>query len=388
MWPFRSRIYLDYASATPVCAEAADAYARALKWYGNPGALHAEGVAAREALTNAREMIARELAIKAHQLVFVSGSTEGNNLCIVGYARKILAQRGTLEGTHWVVSAIEHPSVLEAFSEVERLGGLVSHLDPQSDGRITPDLLNRALKPQTVFVSIGWANSEIGVVQPLRALREAIDTRFAPQQAPLFHSDLGQAPLYKAPQVHTLGLDLAVLGSGKLYGPRGIGAVYVSHRAEIAPLTFGGDQERSLRAGTESVALAAGFAAALEAAGKRRECESRRLSNLRDELRAGLCAAVPALIVNTPHHHALPHLLNVSVLGIASEYVVARFDYLGIAISTKSACQAGELSSHVVAALGGPEDRAKTTLRFSLGLATNSLDIRRTIAVFHQIVQQ
>lgn len=386
MWPFRSRIYMDYASATPVCAEAALAYERALRFYANPGAIHAEGIAARDALARARETIAHEMAVKPRQLIFVSGSTEGNNLCIVGRAQKLFAQNGTLAGTHWIVSAIEHPSVLEAFGEVERLGGSVTHIDPQSDGRITPEILGRALKPETVFVSIGWANNETGVVQPLRALREVIDARFQDGDAPLFHSDLGQGPLYRAPQVHTLGLDLAVVGSGKLYGPRGVGAVYLSNRAELAALSFGGDQERSLRAGTEDVALAAGFAAALEAAGKRRASESRRLSGLRDELLAGLAQAAPALIENTPKAHALPHMLDVSIPGIESEYVVSRLDRAGIAVSTKSACQAGERSSHVVTALGGPAERATTTLRFSLGLGTRRRDIRRAIEAFARIV--
>ncbi len=386
MWPFRpSRIYMDHASATPVCAEAASAYRRALALYANPGAIHAEGVAAREALARAREGVARELAVKPRQLVFVSGATEGNNLCILGRAHRIIAQKGTLAGTHWIVSAIEHPSVLEAFGEIERLGGSVTHADPQADGRIAPETLSRALKPETVFVSIGWANSETGVVQPLRALREAIDARF-PNDAPLFHSDLGQAPLYKAPQVHTLGLDLAVIGSGKLYGPRGIGAVYLSHRAEIAPLSFGGDQERALRAGTEDVALAAGFAAALEAAGKRRGAESKRLEKLRDELRAALLARLPDLVENTPRAHALPHLLNVSLPGSEGEYLASRLDRAGIAVSTKSACRGGERASHVILALGGGENRAVSTIRFSLGLSTRSRDILRTAGALARIV--
>lgn len=353
--------------------------------YGNPGAIHAEGILARDALAAAREALARELAVKPRQLVFVSGATEGNNLCILGRAQRILRAQDTLAGTHWIVSAIEHPSVLEAFGEIERLGGTVTHLDPQSDGRVTPEILSHALRPETVFVSVGWANNETGVLQPLRALREIMDARF-PAGGPLLHSDLGQAPLYKAPQVHTLGLDLAVLGSGKLYGPRGIGAVFISNRAEIAALSFGGDQERALRAGTEDVALAAGFAAALESAGRRRESESRRLAVLRDELLAGFKAITPALIDNTPVAHALPHMLNVSVPGIESEYAVSRFDRLGIAISTKSACQAGERSSHVVAALGGPALRAETTLRFSLGLDTRRAHIPRTIDAFRRIV--
>lgn len=371
------RIYLDHAASTPVCREARAAYRAAETEGGNPGSLHAEGVRAKAILERSRASIAHELAVKSRQVIFTSGSTEGNNLCLVGMARRLQRSRGDLLGTHWIVSAMEHPSVLESFAEIERLGGKVTHIDPNPTGLFVPETVASSIRPETVLVSIGWGNHEVGAVQPLRSLGRVIQSRAHELgiAVPLIHSDLGQAPLYLAPHVHTLGVDMAVIGSGKLYGPRGIGAVYLSNRVELSATSFGGGQERELRAGTESPALAAGFAAALAKMGRSREAEAARLSPLRDELAIRLQAAIPDVIVNTPRTHALPHILNVSIPGIQGEYVVLALDRSGFAISTKSACNAGDVSSHVVAALGGHEERARTTLRFSLGIGTTQRDI-------------
>ncbi len=391
MWPFsQKRIYLDYAAATPVCDEAARAYARAARLSGNPGASHKEGREAKRVLDDARASIARELAVKPREIIFTSGSTEANNFAIVGYAQQLLRQHGSLTQTHWIVSAIEHPSVLESFGEVERLGGMVTHITPDASGRFSAEVLTRSMRPETVFMSIGWGNHEIGVLQPLRTLSRASSVRAEELgiAAPIFHTDMGQAPLYKVPHVHTLGVDLAVIGSGKVHGPRGIAALYLSNRVQLAPQSFGGGQERELRAGTESPALATGFAAALDVARALRETESLRLSKLRDTLVASLRTVVPQLIENTPVLDALPHILNISLPGANSEYLVLALDKEGIAVSTKSACNAGETASHVVAALGVNEDRATSTIRFSLGRATTERDIHRAAAIFSKIVSQ
>jgi len=390
------RIYLDYASATPVCEDAARASARAAAIFANPGSIHADGIAARDALAEARAVIARELAVKSRELVFTSGGTEGNNLAILGFARKRLLADGTLEGTHWLVSSIEHPSVLECFGEVERLGGAVEFIDPQQDGRITPESVALKLRTETVFVSIGWANSEIGTVQSLADIScvirdfeknnitsRKVDTSF-PSFSTLhniiFHTDMGQAPVYKYPHVHTLGVDIATLDSGKLYGPRGIGAVYLNNRVELAPVLLGGGQERGLRAGTENVALAAGFAAAMQWAAARRESETKRLEPLREELWRIVREKYPGVVRNGSAAHVLPHILNVSLPDVDTEYLTLRLDAKGIAVSTKSACrEKGDKRSHVVEALCGEADawRAGCTLRFSLGAHTDASALTR-----------
>lgn len=383
------RIYLDYASATPVCDEAARAQARAAAIFANPGSIHADGIAARDALAEARAAIAKELAVKPRELIFTSGGTEANNLALLGFARKRLLT-GWLSGTHWVVSSIEHPSVLECFSECERMGGTVTHLDPDASGRIAPEAVARALRQDTVLVSIGWANSEIGTVQPLADIARAIRAYEAAQGTTIiFHTDMGQAPLYKPPHVHTLGVDMATLDSGKLYGPRGVGALYVHNRVPLAPVLLGGGQERGLRAGTENLALAAGFAAAMQWVAQQREAEAKRLKLLREGLWRIVREKYPDAVRNGSTARSLPHILNVSLPNIDTEYLTLQLDAAGIAVSTKSACrERGDTQSHVVAALGGDAWRASSTLRFSLGRDTSERDIRRALSALLERLPQ
>lgn len=377
----KKRIYLDYASATPVLPEALRAVERAAEAFGNPGAIHEEGVEAKRLLLAAREGVALELGCKARELIFVSGGTEANNLAILGFARQLEIRGTDLKDTHWVVSAIEHPSVLECFGEVERRGGTVSFIEPNEHGLIIPEALSRALRKNTVFVSVQWANHEIGTVQQLRELSRVIQAHEKESKSEvIFHSDFGQAPLYLAPHVHTLGVDIASLDSGKLYGPRGIGCIYLHNRVALAPVVLGGGQERGLRAGTENVALAAGFAEAFSSLGKMREKESRRVKELRDALAKNIVEKIPDAVVNGSLAHILPHSLNISIPGISSEYATLALDRAGIAVSTKSACREGEeRRSHVVEALKVDEWRAANTLRFSLGLDTVQRDISGVI---------
>lgn len=388
------RIYLDHASATPVAPEALRAVEKASETYANPGAIHRDGVEAKRLLEGSRTRIARELGCKAREIIFTSGLTEGNALAIVGAARALEAKRRTLKGTHWLTIAIEHSSVLACFSEIERMGGEVSHVLPEKSGVVRPETLSKALRPETVFVSLGWANNEIGVVQPLPDIARAIHAHEKKHKSLiLLHSDAGQAPLYLAPKVHSLGVDLLSMGSGKLYGPRGIGLVYLNSRAELAALVPGGGQERGLRGGTEDPALAAGFAEALELVGRERALEARRLRKLRDDFARKFAALVPGSIVNGDLKRALPHMFNVSVPGERTgEYLVLQFDHAGVSLSTRSACREGEALSHVVAALGEgkstkssaaltKEERARNTLRFSLGRGTADGDVERAIRV-------
>ncbi len=383
----KTRIYLDYAGSTPVLPEAIRAYEVASQEYGNPGAIHTEGVEAHVSLTRARESVARQLGCKPREIIFTSGGTEGNNLAILGFARKQLLLRGTLAHTHWIVSAIEHPSVLEAYGEVERLGGEVTFAPCDAHGVIMPEEIERLLRKETVFVSIGWGNGEIGTIQPLARIARVIAAHGKVYGTTiLLHSDAGQAPLYEAAHPRSLGVDLLSLDSGKLYGPRGIGALYMSDRADISGVTFGGSQERGLRAGTENVALAAGFAKAFDIIALERVDEGRRLRELRNDFAREIAALIPAVVFNTDLRNSLPHILNISVPNINSEYVVLALDHAGFALSTKSACREGEArESHVVKALAvaaealakeaGLHWRATSTLRFSFGRATTVLDL-------------
>ena len=391
----QKRIYLDYASATPVHPAALDAVYKASAIFANPGGLHADSVEAKELLQTSRGRIASQLGAKAREVIFTSGLTESNALAILGTARKLeflksdlkKYQGRTLVNTHWLVSAIEHSSVLECFAEIERQGGEVTHIEPDANGLIAADVVAKKLRPETVFVSVGWANNEIGTIQPLSAISRAIRIYEKKHKTGIsFHSDGGQAPLYIAPQVHTLGVDLLSLGSGKLYGPRGIGCLYTGTRARLSAVSFGGGQERGLRSGTEDVALAAGFAEALDIVARERSEESKHVKKLRDDLAREIVARIQGALVNGSLKHSLPHMLNISIPGAKSgEYLALRLDHLGISLSTKSACREGEAASHVIAALGGPQWRAKNTLRFSLGAMTTAKDIKRVIDVLQEV---
>jgi cysteine desulfurase len=368
-----SRIYLDYAGATPILPDAIQVMTDVQRYFGNPGAIHSEGVAAARILQDSREKIAHELGCKARELIFTSGGTEANNLAILGFAR-YLELRGYALG-HWIVSAIEHPSVLECFGEVERLGGKVSFVDPDEKGIIRPEAIANLLRPETVFVSVGWANGEIGTVQPLAKIARILRAHEEKYKTTvIFHTDAGQAPLYIAAHVHSLGVDLLTLDSGKLYGPRGVGCVYLTDRTNLSAIQLGGKQERGLRAGTENVALIAGFARAYEIMCAKRSGESRRLRDLRDYFTREIAKGLPEAVLNGTD--SLPHIVNISIPDINSEYLLLALDHAGIALSTKSACREGEEQrSHVVEALGAEEFRAKNTLRFSFGRETTKKDL-------------
>jgi cysteine desulfurase len=400
MWWGTKRIYLDYASSTLPLKEALAAMRGAEGLIGNPGAIHTEAVTAKEVLEKARDSVARELACKSREVIFTSGLTEAINLAVLGFARKLQMKRA-FEGTHWIVSAIEHSAVLESFAEIERLGGKVTHIEPDERGVFSVETVLRAIRPETVFISIGWANNEIGVVQPIRDIVRAVratENQSGGSDSPqhvIFHSDAGQAPLYLSPQVHTLAVDLMSFGSNKLYGPHGVGALYVATNTDLAPVIFGGGQGRGLRSGTENVALAAGFAEAMCAVGREREREAKRLRAMRDAFAKEVEATIPGVIINTDVKRSLPHMLNISIPQIQSEYVTLQLDRAGIAISTKSACaEGGAKASHVVAALGGPSwpasrgGRAENTLRFSLGRDTTENDLSKTARILATLLMK
>src|SRR3989344_3525602 len=355
MFRFKKRIYLDYASATPVHPKAERAFSDASQIYANPGAIHSEGVTAKRVLTEARESLARHLGCKARELIFTSGLTEANNIALIGLARGIELRKRSLTDTHWIVSSIEHSSVLECFAEIERMGGTVSHVEPDAKGIVRAESVLALLRPATVLVSVGWGNNEIGTIQPLASIGRVLRAYQREQKTNIiFHSDAGQAPLYRSPQVHSLGVDMLALGAGKLYGPRGIGCLYLGNRASLSPTVFGGGQERGLRSGTEDVALATGFAAAFDEISSERDAETKRLRLLRDNFVREIITRISGIVVNGDLKHTLPPMLNISVPGERTgEYLVLALDHAGLSLSTKSACREGEASSHVVAALGG-----------------------------------
>ncbi len=392
----RKRIYMDFAGATPVLPRAQEAADAAAALFGNPGAIHSEGARAKASLAASRASIASVLGVKPREIVFVSGGTEANNLAILGFFRA-LEKKGThIADTHWLVSAIEHPSVLACFDIIEKAGARVERIAPDSDGRIRPDAVAALLKQDTVFVSIGWANHEIGTLQPIAEIAQLLRSQSSRTAPIVFHCDAGQGPLYLRALVHGLGPDLMTFDSGKLYGPRGIGALVIRPGSEewLAPLIVGGGQEYGLRGGTENVALAAGFAAALQIVAHERQREAKRLRVLSEAFAARIQAVAPGAVRNG--EPGLPHILNVSIPGIESEYVVLAMDHRGVALSTKSACREGEEKlSHVVAALERAAAdaeppapwRASHTLRISLGRDTRMGDVQRAVDTLEEVLR-
>lgn len=390
---------------------ALDAYTRAIAHYGNPQGQHQEGRAAKEVLEDARARVARALGVKRSTLTFTSGGTEGNNLSIAGFLRALEANGADIAECHVVVSAIEHPSVLEVLAPFQTRGLQVGRVAPDARGVVTPERVRDALQKNTVLVSVALVNSEIGTVQPLSKIARVVHEHHyggstaIPTTAtlhpeyggstaivgmrPVLHTDATQG-LYTNMQPHALGADLLTLDSGKMYAPRGIGVVYAGAGVELLPVLFGGSQEGGLRPGTENPALAAGCAAALEDATALRAQETARLTTLREALIDMLHHALPDAVVNGTHKKQSPHILNISIPDIDAAYIASYLDqHAGIALATKSACleQTDANRSHVVAALGLPAAsastaqaggkawRAQNTLRLSFGRGTREQDV-------------
>ncbi|MFM2414694.1 MAG: hypothetical protein RI911_387 [Candidatus Parcubacteria bacterium] len=385
----QKRIYMDTAAAAPISAHAQKAMLKHNDIFANPGAPHSDGLHAKSVLDDARARIAKVAAVKPHEIIFCSGATEANNLVIFGVVDAALKKQTR---PHVIVSAIEHSSVLEVVrSSVFQKKADVTFVQPDEHGCVRPLSVLSALTPNTCMVSIGWANGEIGTMQQLRSISQVIRAYEKEMNTTIvFHTDAGQAPWAAAPQPHGVGVDCAVFSSTKLYGPRGVAALFVRKGSSIEPSLFGGSQERGLRPGTEDPVLAIGFAAAFEEGERLRAAHYKKLVNLRIAFAQGLHALGKGARINGTHRDQLPHLVNVSFPGIDSEYVMYALDHAGVSISTKSICllEEGDPVSPVVAALGGELWRAQTTLRFSFSRATTMSDVKYVLQQLKEILSQ
>jgi cysteine desulfurase len=363
-------IYLDHHATTPLDPRVLDAM---LPWlrddFGNPSsATHIYGWRAEAAVEDARERLAAAIgAADPSEIVFTSGTTESDNLAILG-----LARGSRRRGDHLVTTAIEHPAVLDACRALEREGFSVSELAVDADGRVDPRAVADALRDGSLLVSVMAANSEIGVVQPLEQIGALCRERGV-----IFHSDAAQAVGRIPFDVEALGLDLASMCAHKLYGPKGVGLLYVRRRRPrlpIQPLLHGGGQEGGLRPGTLPVPLIVGFARAVELCLEERDSERLRIAGLRDRLWDRLEAALPGVRRNGHPEHRLPGNLHVAFEGIRADALIA--DLPELALSSGSACaSASGKPSHVLVALGLPEALAEGALRFGLGRGTTREEI-------------
>jgi cysteine desulfurase len=376
------RIYLDYAAATPVC-DAAVCAMKDVAW-ANPSGLHTEGLKAKEELEKARTSIALFLQCRAHEVTFFSGGTEVNNFAVLSPLESLFEQGVAYSAMHVVVAAFEHPSILEPVRILEKRGVRVSRVMPDECGHITPDAVRDALTKDTKLVSVAWVQGELGVLQDITAIARAVK---AYNEDIVVHTDMAQGPLYMYPYVHALGVDMATLDSGKLYGPRGVGVLYHGAVA-LVPTMRGGGQEAGLRSGTENLAALVGCAAALGYVAEVRVAEKKRIEALKALLVDGLKKWDPECVVFG--NQGIAHTVSVAVPGIDAEYTLFALDAAGIAVSTKSSCKEGqEKESEVVRMLSGPAWRARSTLRLSLGLYTTAQDVHdaleRMTIVFEKV---
>lgn len=401
--PETTRIYLDCAATTPIDAGVLAAMHPYLSGtYGNPNSLHSEGQAAQAALDRAREVvrevIGRPPAGGFREVIFTGSATEANNLALRGVIRRFKERYPGLT-PRLVVSAIEHESVLETAEDLRRAGVDVVVVPVGSDGRIDCDVLERALDERTALVSVMYANNEIGTIQPIADIAHRIaafrDTenghasRSIDCVYPLFHTDAVQAFQWLSCDTAALGVDLMTLSAHKVYGPKGIGVLFKKDlgpdHTYLAPLTSGGNQEFGMRAGTQNVAGAVGFAAALHGAVERREKEARRMGDLGERFIRKLHAAVPGIELNgvgqgRRREDALPNIWNVSFPRHCAKDLVVRFDMEGIAVSAGAACASrAPHRSHVLAALGLSDERITNGVRFSFGKGTTVRSIDEAV---------
>jgi cysteine desulfurase len=374
-------VYLDHNATTPLDPEVLAAMTPFLaEGFGNPSSLHVWGREARQALERARATIARALGTADKDtIVFTSGGTEADNLALMG-----VAADQEKRGRHVILSSVEHHAVLNSAAHLGRRGFEVTRLCVDSQGLLDPDDVRRAIRPDTVLVSLMHGNNETGVLFPIASVG-----RICRERGVTFHTDavqsFGKLPL----DVETLCVDLLSLSGHKIHGPKGIGALFIRRGTRMQPLLHGGAQERSRRAGTENVAAAVGLARATELSLQDQECEARRVADLRDRLERGVMAALPDVRRNGHPTERLPHTTNLAVAGVEAESLILALDLAGIGVSSGAACSSGSLEpSHVLAAMGLPRERVLSSVRFSLGRTTTREEIERVLEVLPPIVER
>lgn len=385
-------VYLDYVAATPMSTEVE----RAMRpyWrvkYGNPGSIHTPGLSAHNAVETARAEIAANMCAQPDEIIFTGSGTEANNLAIFGTAKYMLENKKCLySDMHFITSSIEHPSVLGCFKELKRLGASVTFLPVDEEGRINPEDVDRALTERTVLVSCMYVNNEIGTIEPVAEVAKMIRIFKKNRQQneyPYFHIDASQAAPLLPLDVRKLHVDLMAIDAQKMYGPKGIGALFKKRGVEISPILYGGSQEFGIRPGTENVPLIVGFAKAYKGVVGDYEKELKRLRALQDHFIELLSQYLPRAELNGAHIDRIPNNVNISIPSIDSEYMVILLDAHGISCGTRSACIKEEGgASEVITALGKSKALAASSLRFSLGKYTTSRDIRYVVKTLKKLI--
>ena len=379
-----SRIYLDNNATTPVAPEVAEAMRPYLcEDFGNASSVHWFGQRAREAVEQARDQVARLINAQPAEIVFTSGGTESDNAAVFG-AVEAAPPRSPARPRHVISTPIEHPAVLYALRALERRQVDVTYVPVGAGGVLDPADIERALRPETVLITVMFANNEIGTLQPLAEIG-----RLARERHIVFHTDAVQAVGKVPVDVEALGLDLLSLSAHKLYGPKGVGALYVRKGTRLEPLLHGGHHERDRRPGTENVPGIVGLGAAAELAARTLGAEAARLAALRDRLESGILARVENARVNGDPARRQPNTLNLAFGGVKGESLVMALDLAGLACSTGSACASGSVEpSHVLQALGLSGDQARSSIRLSLGRYNTEAEIDAALEVIPREVER
>ncbi|KKS44360.1 hypothetical protein A2567_01710 [Candidatus Azambacteria bacterium RIFOXYD1_FULL_42_11] len=397
MVKIRKKIYLDYAATTPVDKEVLKAMMPyfSLK-FGNPSSNHSFGQEAIAAIDKAREKISRILNCQFDEIIFTGSATEANNLAIKGLVQNYnytTFKRSSVSGRnkfHIISTNIEHESVQESLRELEKLGHKITHLKVNKDGFISVSDLENNIKNNTLFISVIYANNEIGTIQPVKEIGRLIEKINVKRKEQglnriYFHTDAVQALQFLECRPNWLKADLMTFSGHKIYGPKGIGALYVRRGTPLIPIITGGGQEFGLRSGTENIASIAGFAKAVELALKNREKRFKKILDLRNKLLNSIIKYNKDAKTNGSLLNRLPNNLNIRFPGVSNETLIIALDQAGAAVSVGSACSSGATTpSHVLTAIGLTEKQAKESVRITLGKDTTEKEIRKTAILINQ----
>ncbi len=376
------KIYLDYSATTPVDKRVVKAMKPYFsKFFGNASSLHSAGKLAQKALNDSREKIAQLIGINPEEIVFTSGGSEADNLALKGVVSGL-----DYPGQHIITSSIEHHAILNTAHFLEKQGVEVTYLPVDKSGLISPTELEKAIKPNTVLVSIMHANNEMGAIQPLKEVgeivkKERIKRKNNNNNYPIyFHTDAVQTLGHIPFDVEDFGIDLFSVSAHKLYGPKGVGMLYLKNGIKIESLIHGGAHEKGRRASTENIPGIVGFAKALELAYQEMDEEGIRLTQMRDYLIDNILSKIKKSHLNGPSQKRLPNNINISIEGVEGEAMLIDLDYFGIYCSTGSACSSATLEpSHVLTAMKLPPEISHSSLRFSIGRWTKKKDLDYTI---------
>jgi cysteine desulfurase len=373
------RIYLDYNATTPVDREVLDAMLPYFSGsFGNASSIHSAGQRGRSAVDAARESVAALLSAKPAEIVFTCGGTEADNLALFG-----TVARGAEPRRHMITTAIEHHAVLNSAQALEKQGVDVTYVPVGRTGIVDPDDIREAIRPETALISVMLANNEIGTIQPIEEIG-----RIAAEEDIYFHCDAVQAAGKLPLDVNRLGVDLLSISAHKIYGPKGVGALYVRAGTELEPIFHGGHHERDRRPGTENVPGIVGMGKAAELAVKNVVTDGACLASLRDKFETALLS-LPGVRLNGDVRHRVPNTSNLSFDAAGGEALVIALDLQGIACSTGAACSSGAVEpSHVLTAIGLTPDQARSSLRFSLGRPTKAEEVDCAIEIIPAVVER